>query len=77
MVYIFEREADVLRVETRYTELSKTFEITCRYSDGTMTLERFTGEASFRARLDEIRTALEKDAWHAGAPHLLEDGWNI
>ena len=77
MVYIFEREAQRIQVETRYGEATKTFEITCRHADGTTTHERFKGEASFRSRLDEIRTALENDAWHSAGPKLLEDGWKI
>lgn len=77
MVYIFERESDVIQVETRYTKASKTFQIICRLADGTTTQESFTGEASFRSRLDEIRTGLERDAWHSAAPHLLAEGWKI
>lgn len=77
MVYIFERESDVIQVETRYITASKTFQIICRLVDGTTTQENFGGEASFRSRLDEIRTGLEKDAWHAAGPHLLAEGWKI
>ena len=77
MVYIFKRETEVIRLETRYINDSKTFQIICRLADGTMTQESFGGEASFRSRLDEIRTALEKDAWHSAGPHLLADGWKI
>ena len=77
MVYIFERESQVIQVETRYVKASKTFQIVCRLVDGTTTQESFSGEASFRSRLDEIRTALEKDAWHSAGPHLLAEGWKI
>ena len=77
MVYIFEREAGVTQVETRYNDVSKTFQITCRLEDGTTTHEAFTGESSFRSRLDEIRTSLEEAAWHAAEPQLLADGWKI
>lgn len=77
MVYIFERENAVIRVETRYNKSSKTFQIICRLVDGTTTQESFSGEASFRSRLDEIRSGLEKDAWHSAGPHLLTEGWKI
>ena len=77
MVYIFERESEVIKLETRYIKASKTFQIICRLVDGTTTQETFGGEASFRSRLDEIRTALEKDAWLSAGPNLLADGWKI
>ena len=77
MVYIFERDNEIAEVETRYINASKTFQIICRLADGTTTQESFSGEASFRSRLDEIRAALERDAWHSGQPQLLAEGWKI
>jgi hypothetical protein len=77
VVYIFKRESEVIHVETRYITDSKTFQIICRFVDGTTTQESFGGEASFRSRLDEIRSALEKDAWQSAGPQLLAEGWKI
>ena len=78
MVYLFERESEALRIETRYTKLSKTYEIIWRRADGTTTQESFSGETSFRSRLDEIYASLEEDEWRTvGPPHLLTDGWRI
>jgi hypothetical protein len=77
MVYIFEREAQAIEVETRYIEATKTFQIISRLLDGTTTNESFNGEASFRTRLEEIRLSLETDAWHSAGPQLLEDTWKI
>lgn len=77
MVYIFERESEVIKVETRYIAATKTFQIICRLVDGTTTQETFSGEASFRSRLDEIRAGLERDAWHTAGPQLLSEGWKI
>ena len=77
MVYIFERENEAVQVETRYNKTSKTFQIISRLVDGTTTQESFSGEMSFRSRLDEIRAGLEKDAWHSAGPHLLTEGWKI
>ena len=77
MVYIFERLNEVTQIETRYIDDAKAFQIICRFADGTTTQESFSGEASFRSRLEEIRTALERDAWHTAGPNLLTDGWNI
>ena len=77
MVYIFERKNEVMQIETRYINASRVFQIICRLADGTTTQESFSGEASFRSRLDELRTQLEHDAWHTAGPQLLTDGWNI
>ena len=78
MIYIFERDSESLRLETRYSNDSKTYEIIFRRADGTTTKETFTGETSFRTRLDEIYSDLEEKEWRTiGPPHLLADGWKI
>ena len=78
MIYIFERDTESLRLETRYLADSKTYEIIWRRADGSVQRENFRGETSFRTRLDEIYTELEGDDWRTvGPPHLLADGWKI
>jgi hypothetical protein len=78
MVYLFERESEAMRIETRYSRESRTYEIIWRKADGTSTQEIFTGETSFRSRLDEIYTELEGEDWHTvGPPQLQRDGWKI
>ena len=78
MIYLFERDSEALKIETRYAKDSKTYEIIWRRADGTTTKESFPGETSFRSRLDEIYTVLEQERWHTvGPPHLLADGWRI
>ena len=78
MVYLFERESEAMRIETRYTRDSKTYEIIWRKADGTVTQESFAGETSFRSRLDEIYTLLEEENWATvGPPQLQRDGWRI
>ena len=78
MIYLFERESEALRIETRYTEQTKTYEIIWRRADGTTTRESFKGETSFRSRLDEIYESLEQEEWRTvGPPHLLTDGCRI
>jgi hypothetical protein len=75
---MFEKDSEALRLETRYSTDSKTYEIIWRRADGTSTRETFTGETSFRTRLDEIYSDLEGKAWRTiGPPHLLADGWKI
>ena len=77
MVYIFERRHENMQIEIRYNRASQTFQIICRFADRTTTQESFSGEASFRSRLDEIRTQLEREAWHTAGPQLLADGWKL
>ena len=77
MVYIFERKHENIQIEIRYNKVSQSFQIICRFADGTTTQESFSGEASFRSRLDEIRTELERDAWQTAGPHLLSEGWKL
>jgi hypothetical protein len=77
VVYLFERENEVIQVEVRFSNSSQTFQIICRLADGTSTQESFNGESSFRSRLDEIRTELEHDAWRTAGPDLLAEGWKI
>lgn len=78
MVYLFERDSEAIRIETRYARESKTYEIIWRKGDGTATQEIFNGETSFRSRLDEIYAELEQDDWKAvGPPQLQRDGWRI
>src|SRR5687767_13479113 len=78
VIYIFERESEALRIETRYSKDSLLYEIIWRRADGTTTRETFAGETSFRSRLDEIYGQLEQEEWqHVGPPQLLAGGWKI
>jgi len=78
MVYLFERESEAIRIETRYNRPANTYEIIWRRADGTSTKESFRGETSFRSRLDEIYSELEQEKWHTlGPPQLQRDGWRI
>lgn len=78
MVYLFERESEAMRIETRYDRQTRTYEIIWRKADGTVTQESFKGETSFRSRLDEIYSELEQEDWRTiGAPQLQRDGWRI
>lgn len=78
MIYIFERDTEALRLETRYSKDSQLYEIIWRRADGTTTRETFAGEMSFRSRLDEIYGQLEEEDWHhVGPPQLLAGGWKI
>ena len=75
MVYLFERKDEVMRIEVRFSEPSQTYQLICWFPNGTSTQESFSGEASFRTRLDEIRAQLEGEQWETSGPDLLSDRW--
>lgn len=78
MIYLFEKQSESMRIETRYSRDANCYEIIWRKADGTVTHESFAGEASFRLRLDEIYTLLEQEHWTTvGPPQLQRDGWRI
>ena len=78
MIYIFERDSESLRLETRYIADSKTYEIIWRRADGSVQRENLRSETVFRTRLDEIYSELEENQWRTtGPPQLLADGWKI
>ena len=78
VVYLFEREGELLHLETRYIEASGLFEILWRRGDQDVTRETFTGETTLRERLDELRAQFEADHWHhAGPPELIAGAWKI
>ena len=78
MVYLFERESEAIRIETRYNRSAKTYDIIWRRADGTSTQESFSGETSVRSRLDAVYSELEQKEWRTvGPPQLQRDGWRI
>jgi hypothetical protein len=77
MIYIFEREQESIHIECSYSHATQTYQIVCRFADGTTSRETFDGELAFRSRLDEIRTELELQAWRSAAPHLLSGAWKV
>lgn len=76
MIWLYERGPDVLRIETRFDQAASEFELIWHRPDGTRESERFTTEATFRARLETIESALRSDDWNiTGAPQILSAGW--
>lgn len=76
MIWLFERGPDVLRIETRFNQASSEFELVWHRHDGTSQSERFTTEASFRARLETIESGLKSEHWNiSGSPQILSAGW--
>lgn len=76
MIWLFERGAEVLRIETRFDNATSQFELVWNRPDGSKETERFATEGTFRARLASIEAALKTDHWNiSGSPQVLSNGW--
>jgi hypothetical protein len=77
MLWVFERDADQLRLETTYDNTTRQFVLTIRRSEGEPQVERFLDQATFRRRLEALERQLEGDHWTQTSMTLLRDGWKI
>ncbi|MDO8680640.1 MAG: hypothetical protein Q7R30_19150 [Acidobacteriota bacterium] len=76
MIWLYERGAEVLRIETRFDAAASIFELIWHRPDGTTQVEKFSTEAAFRARLESAEAALKTEHWNqAGSPQILREGW--
>jgi hypothetical protein len=77
MVWLFHRDNDVARIETRFDNESKLYVLRVSRS-GNETTERFTDNASFEARVQALERELAESRWvQQGAPRLTQDGWRV
>jgi hypothetical protein len=78
MVWIFEREQEALRIETRFDSATGDFVATTFWADGQSKEERFRSEDTFRARLMALERQLAEEHWtQIGGPTFLENGWHL
>jgi hypothetical protein len=78
MIWFFERGTDTLKIETRFNNDARMYELIWHHPDGTRTVESFFHEAEFRQRSEEVEARLLDDAWQpASSPQLLRDGWKV
>lgn len=76
MIWMFERGAEVLRIETRFDPAASQFELIWHRPDGTSQVEKFSTESGFRSRLESVEEGLKTERWsQAGSPQILRDGW--
>jgi hypothetical protein len=50
MIWFFERGTDTLKIETRFNNDARMYELIWHHPDGTRTVESFFHEAEFRQR---------------------------
>jgi hypothetical protein len=78
MIWFYERGTETLRIETRYDNGARVYELIWHYPDGSRTLESFRDEAEFRTRSEAVEASLLEEAWRpSGSPQLLRDGWKL
>ena len=76
MIWMYERGAEELRLETRFDTAASHFELIWHRPDGTVQMEKFLTESAFRARLESVEAALKTEHWNqAGSPQILRGGW--
>ena len=78
MVWLYERGAEALRLETRFDENAREYVLVILWADGRAETERFREYAAFDARLRGLEQQLSAEHWMlAGSPTFLRDGWRI
>jgi hypothetical protein len=78
VVWLFERGAEELEIETHYHAESGEYLLTVKRPDGTHQTERFHHVATFRERLERLEAVLNADRWKPnGSPTALHDAWQI
>lgn len=76
MIWFYVRGDESLTVETRFDNPTSSFELVWHQPDGTRTVEQFSTEDPFRARIEEVQAALSAERWlRSGPPQIQSDGW--
>ncbi len=75
MIWLYEKDAAALRIETRYDNTALEYVVTVHRSDGSSS-ERYTALEDFRQRLLTLEKTLADQQWQrVGAPIIDPDGW--
>jgi hypothetical protein len=77
MLWLFERDEESLKLETRYDNDRSEFMAFIRYPDGHEHTERFSDAEAFRSWLVAFEGDLETQRWtlHGSGPVFLPHGW--
>ena len=77
MIWLFERDGESVRLETRYESDTAEFVLIVHTPKGGPQIQRFTDAVSFRERLEVLETQLVADRWQQQGPMPLHDGWKL
>ena len=76
MVWLFERDHEVARVETRFDKNIDAYVLRIVWAHGMESTERFADTAAFDARMQLLERQLTESRWvQQGGPTLQPDGW--
>lgn len=76
MIWLFERDEQAVRVETRFDKDAAEYIATIAWADGRTDIERFTSQEAFQARLEDLEHTLTADRWtQVGGPSLIRKDW--
>lgn len=78
MVWIFHRDNEVTRIETRFDNDTATYVLHVIRTGGAESTERFTDQAAFDTRVQALERELAEARWILqGGPQVLPDGWRL
>lgn len=75
MIWLYEKDAQALRIETRYDNGAREYVLTVHRSDGAET-ERYGALEDFRQRLLALEKTLTDEHWTRSGPPVIDpDGF--
>jgi len=78
MIWLFQRDHEVTRVETHFDSATKTYILTIAWAKGIESTERFTDTAEFEARVLALERELAESRWvQQGGPRFHPDTWRL
>ena len=76
MIWTFERNDEVVRLETRIDNITGEYLLVCAWAERSPEMERFRDRAEFEFRIRALEAYLAADQWsQVGDPTILSDGW--
>ena len=77
MLWIFEREQESRRIETRFDNATGEYVLTLLDPGQNPRIERFADAEAFGRYLRALEEELSTGRWTQKGPILLQDGWKL
>ena len=76
MLWLYERDNESIRLETRYDNDTREYVVVVHYPDERQLTERFPTPEACREWLISLENNLDAEDWiRRGPPMILPDGW--
>jgi hypothetical protein len=76
MLWLYEKDNESIRLETRYDNDTREYVVVVHYPDGRQLEERFPNPEACREWLLSLENNLDAEHWvRRGPPMILPDGW--